>query len=407
MRFEECDVEIRDPKVGDVRRLFPLSWAIAILEIEGQYRAFLVEGSGIINRYDFRWGGVFEGEAYQALQRRSSDGITINYPDVTLEDYVRFAHRRLRLTVQSVQKATQNGGLPLGDEPVFFAQFNGLGTPFLQRTPDCFEGVIEEVWEIGGNGFSNVLISAYHSDESISSRENPGLKLVWDMYGSLNKGKLTHVENPLGFEERMNPEWVSDGIKIPYKIMGIPTGPETPAQWPANADPTMVIVTVYDKEQKESNIIPCMGIAYMGDGEQGGLIGISFGKNNPSQKQYNDRYWERYSTRLVLEEREMGVNIPCIGMESAVMATGRNSYRKVGSKWKMLNGYWTPRPSKKIRADLIAQCYAGFECTVERIEDFGSHYWVIGQVVQVHVDKRIESGQCSIHWNPLTQVAIR
>jgi flavin reductase (DIM6/NTAB) family NADH-FMN oxidoreductase RutF len=396
MRFEECDVEVRDPEVGDVRRLFPLSWSIAVLEIEGQYRAFLVEGSGIINRYDFRWGGVFEGEAYQALQRRSSNGITINYPDVTLKDFV-----------LSVQKATPNGGLLLEDEPILFAQFNGFGTPFLQRAPDCLEGVIEDVWEVGGNGFLNVLISAYHSDESISSRENPRLKLVWDMYGSLDKDKLTHVENPIGFEERMNPEWVSDGIKIPYKIIGIPTGPETPAQWPANADPTMVIVTVYDRKHKESNIIPCMGIAYMGDSEQGGFIGISFGKNNPSNKQYNDRYWERYSTHLVLEEREMGISIPCIGMESAVMATGRNSYRKVGSKWKMLNGYWTPRPSKKIRADLIAQCYAGFECTVERVEDLGSHYWVIGRVVQVHVDKRIESGQCSIHWNPLTQVAIR
>jgi flavin reductase (DIM6/NTAB) family NADH-FMN oxidoreductase RutF len=396
MRFEECDVEVRDPEVGDVRRLFPLSWSIAVLEIEGQYRAFLVEGSGIINRYDFRWGGVFEGEAYQALQRRSSNGITINYPDVTLKDFV-----------LSVQKATPNGGLLLEDEPILFAQFNGFGTPFLQRAPDCLEGVIEDVWEVGGNGFLNVLISAYHSDESISSRENPRLKLVWDMYGSLDKDKLTHVENPIGFEERMNPEWVSDGIKIPYKIIGIPTGPETPAQWPANADPTMVIVTVYDRKHKESNIIPCMGIAYMGDSEQGGFIGISFGKNSPSQKEYNDRYWERYSTHLVLEEKEMGVSIPCIGMESAVMATGRNSFRKVGSKWKMLNGYWTPRPSKKIRADLIAQCYAGFECTVERVEDLGSHYWVIGRVVQVHVDKRIESGQCSIHWNPLTQVAIR
>jgi len=421
MRFEECDVEIRDPKAEDLRRLFPLSHAIAILEIEGQARAFLIEGSGIINRYDFRWGGIFEGEAYQSLQQRSSDGITINYPDVTLKGYI-----------QSIQKMTQNGGLPLGDEPVFFAQFNGFGTPFLQRTPDCLEGVIENVWEIGGNGFPNVLINAYHSDEGISSRENPRLKLVWDMYGSLDKDKLTHVENPLGFEERMSPEWLSDGIKFPYKIMGIPTGPETPAQWPANADPTMVIVTVYDKKHKESNIIPCMGIAYMGqpptpfgkgDGEEGGFIGISFGKNNPSQKQYNDRYWERYSTHLVLEEKdnpltpvaevakllgkgELGISIPCIGMENAVMATGRNSYRKVGSKWKMLNGYWTPRPAKKIRADLIAQCYVGFECTVERIEDLGSHYWVIGRVVQVHVDKRIESGQCSIHWNPLTQVAI-
>ena len=417
MRFEECDVEVRNPKVGDVRRLFPLSYAIAVLEIEGQYRAFLVEGSGIINRYDFRWGGVFEGEAYQSLQRRSSDGITINYPDVTLKDFV-----------LSVQQATKNGGFPLGDEPVFFAQFNGLGTPFLQRTPDCLEGVIEGVWEVSGNGFPNVLIKAYHSDEGISSRENPRLELVWDMYGSLDKKKLTHVENPVGFEERRDAEWVSDGIKIPRKIMGIPTGPETPAQWPANADPTIVIVTVHDRKHGESNIIPCMGIAYMGqpstpvaevakrtrscqtsgrDGEKGGFIGISFGKNSPSQKEYNDRYWERYSTHLVLEEGEMGVSIPCLGMESAVMATGRNSYRKVGSKWNMLNGYWTPRPSKKIRADLIAQCYAGFECTVESIEDLGSHYWVVGRVVQIHVDKRIESGQYSIHWNPLTQVATR
>jgi flavin reductase (DIM6/NTAB) family NADH-FMN oxidoreductase RutF len=203
----------------------------------------------------------------------------------------------------------------------------------------------------------------------------------------------------------MDTEWVNDDIKIPRKIMGIPTGPETPAQWPANADPTIVVVTVFNTKHKESNIIPCMGIAYMGDGEEGGFIGISFGKNAPLQKPYNNRYWERYSTHLVLEEREMGVSIPSIGMESAVMATGRNSYHKVGSKWKMLNGYWTPRPAKKIRADLIAQCYAGFECTVERIEDLGSHYWVVGRVVQVHVDKKIESGQSFIHWNPLTQVA--
>ena len=393
MKFDECDVNIRELGVGDVRKLFPLSHAIAIIEIEGQHRAFVVEGSGIINRYDFRWGGIFEGKAYETLKKRSSDGITINFPDVTLKPYV-----------QKVQEATPSGGLLLGDEPVFLAQFNGSDTPFLQRTPDCLEGVIEEVWDIGGNGFTNVLISGYHSDEGISSRENPRLKLIWDKYGSLDESKLSRVKNPLDFKRRMDPEWLRDGIIFPYKLMGIPTGPESPAAWPANADPTIVVATVYDKEYDESNIIPCMGAAYIGDGEKGGFIGVSFAKNAPSGKRYNDRYWERYSTHLMLEEREMGVIIPCIGMESAVMATGRNSFRKTGSKWKMLNGYWTPRKSKIIKADLIAQCYSGFECKIERLEDLGSHYFAIGRIVQIHIDKRIESGESTIYWNSLTQV---
>jgi len=393
MKFDECDVEIREPRVGDAKKLFPLSHAIAIIEIEGQYRAFLVEGSGIINRYDFRWGGIFEGGAHEALKKRSSDGITINFPDVTLKSYV-----------QKVQEATPSGGLPLGDEPVFLAQFNGCATPFLQRTPDCLEGIIEEVWDIAENGFTNVLITGYHSDEGISSRENPRLQLVWDKYGSLDESKLSRVENPLDFKRRIHPEWLGDGIVFPYKLMGIPTGPESPPAWPANAAPTIVVITVYDKEHNESNIIPCMGLAYMGDGEGDFFIGVSFGKNAPSGKRYNDRYWERYSTHLVLEEREMGINIPCLGMESAVMATGRNSFRKIGSKWKMLNGYWTPRKSEIIKSELIAQCYAGFECKIERIENFGSHYFAIGRVVQVCVDKRIESGEHTIYWNPLTQV---
>lgn len=393
MRFEKCDVEIKEPKAGDVREIFPSSNAIAIIEIDGQARAFLVEGSSIINRYNFRWGGIFESGAYSAIQRRTSDGITINFPDVTLKSYI-----------QQVKESTPNGGLPLDDEPVFLTQFNDCGTPFLQRTPDCLEGVIEEVWEIGGSGFANVLITGYHSDHSISTRTNPRLKLVWDSYGSLDEKALTRVYNPIGFEGRMNPRWVKDGIIFPYKVMGVPTGPEHPAQWPANADPTVIVATVYDREHQESDIIPCTGAAFMGDGKQGGFIGVSFAKNASSKKQYNDRYWERYSTKLVLNEREMAVNIPCIGMETAVEATGRNSYRKVGSKWKMLNGFWMPRKSKSIKADLIAQCYAGFECKVETIKELGSHYWVIGRVVQIHVDRRIESGECKIYWNPLTQI---
>lgn len=395
MKFEECNVGIRGPKIGEVRKLFPLSNAIAIIEIEGQPKAFLVEGSSIINRYKFRWGGIFEDEAYDAIQRRSSDGITINFPDVTLRAYV-----------QRIKQATKDGGLPLEDEPIFSSQFNGLGTPFLQRTPDCLEGVIEDVWDVGGNGFVNMLITGYHSDATISSRTNPILKLVWDSYGSLDEEALTHVENPIDFEGRMKPEWVKDGIVFPYKVMGVPTGPEMPAQWPANADPTVLVITVYDQEHQESNIIPCTGAAFMGDGRQGSFIGVSFGKNAPSGKQFNDRYWERYSTKLVLREREMGVNVPCIGMENAVEATGRNSYRKVGSKWRMLNGYWTPRKSKIIKPELIAQCYAGFECKLEMIKTLGSHYWVIGRVVQVHVDKKIVNDKCQICWNPLTQVAV-
>lgn len=393
MKFEKCDVEIREPKIGDVKKLIPLSNAIAIVEIEGQAKAFLVEGSSIINRYKFRWGGIFEGEAYKAIQHRSCKGISVNFPDVTLRSYV-----------QNVKQATKNGGLPLDDEPVFFAQFNGCGTPFLQKTPDCLEGVIEDVWEVGGNGFVNMLITGYHSDYTISCRTGGIFKLVWDGYGSLDESALTHVENPVDFERRMDPGWVEDDIIFPYKVMGVPTGPSAPAQWPANADATVLVITVYNREHKESNIIPCTGAAFMGDGKQGSFIGVAFGKNAPSGKQYNDRYWERYSTKLVLREREMGVNVPRIGMENAVEATGRNSYRKVGSKWKMLNGYWTPRKSKMIKADLIAQCYAGFECKVEEFKELGSHYWAIGRVVQVHVDKRIENGEKQIYWNPLTQV---
>ena len=381
------------PQTGDTKKVFPLSNAIAIIEIEGQPKAFLVEGSSIINRYKFRWGGIFEGKAYEAIQRRSSDGITVNYPDVTLKSYVR-----------DIKEATKNGGLPLDDEPVFFSQFNSLKTPFLQRTPDCMEGIIEDVWEVGDNGFVNMLITGYHSDYTISCRTGGIFKLVWDGYGSLDESKLTHVDNPVDFEGRMHPGWIEDGINFPYKVMGIPTGPEAPAHWPANADPTVLAITVYDRENCESNIIPCTGAAFMGDGEKGSFIGVSFAKNAPSGKQYNDRYWERYSTNLVLREKEMGVNVPCIGMENAVEATGRNSYRKVGSKWNMLNGYWTPRKSKTIKADLIAQCYAGFECKVEIIKELGSHYWAIGRVVQIHVDKRVADGEKQIYWNPLTQV---
>jgi len=393
MKFDECDVLIRETEVGDVRNLFPLSNAIAIIEIDGQDRAFLVEGSSIINRYKFRWGGIFENGAYDAIKKRSSNGITINFPDVTLKSYA-----------EKVKKATKYGGKSLDEEPIFRSQFNGCGTPFLQKTPDCLEGVIEDVWEIYGNGFANVLITGYHSDETISAREGAILKLVWDSYGSLDEKALNHIENPVDFRGRMNPEWVEDGIIFPYKVMGVPTGPEAPAQWPANANPTVLVITVYDRNNQESNIIPCTGVAFMGDGEQGSFIGVAFAKNAPSGKQYNDRYWERYSTKLVLREKEMGVNVPCIGMENAVEAVGRNSYRKVGSKWKMLNGYWTPRSSKIIKAELIAQCYIGFECKVETIKELGSHYWVIGKVVQVHVDKSIENGESKVYWNPLTQV---
>lgn len=86
----------------------------------------------------------------------------------------------------------------------------------------------------------------------------------------------------------------------------------------------------------------------------------------------------RHTHKLIEASGEFGVNLPTMEIVDKVLSCGRNSGRTVN---KFEKTGLTPVPATKIKAKLIGECIANFECTVIDRQTYGDHTFFVGKVV--------------------------
>ena len=91
----------------------------------------------------------------------------------------------------------------------------------------------------------------------------------------------------------------------------------------------------------------------------------------------------RYTHKLIQVTKEFGVNLPTMAIVDKVLYCGRNSGKSVD---KFEQTGLTPIPAKKIKASLIKECVANFECKVLDMQTYGDHSLIVGRVVAAMCD---------------------
>ncbi len=94
----------------------------------------------------------------------------------------------------------------------------------------------------------------------------------------------------------------------------------------------------------------------------------------------------QYSLTLIERTGDFGVNLPRAGQVSEVDYCGSHSGRTV-DKFQAVE--WTPQPSTIITSPLIEECPVSMECKVVQKVPLGSHTWVIGEIVAVHIEEEL------------------
>lgn len=92
---------------------------------------------------------------------------------------------------------------------------------------------------------------------------------------------------------------------------------------------------------------------------------------------------ERYSYHMLKETGEFVINLTTRDLAKATDYCGVRSGRDV-DKWKEMN--LTPVPSLEVKVPSIAESPVNIECRVHHVEELGSHYMFVAEVVAVQVD---------------------
>lgn len=91
---------------------------------------------------------------------------------------------------------------------------------------------------------------------------------------------------------------------------------------------------------------------------------------------------ENYSFDMVRKSRECVVNIPTVELAPQVVGIGNSSGREVD---KFAEFDLTPQSGKRIRAPLIRECHAAFECRLADSSLIDRYSLFILEVVAAHV----------------------
>lgn len=101
----------------------------------------------------------------------------------------------------------------------------------------------------------------------------------------------------------------------------------------------------------------------------------------------------RYSNKMIEEHKEFVINIPTKNLlrksDLAGMISGRDydKFKKTGL---------TPEPASRVKAPLIKQCPLNLECVLKQKISLGSHDLFLGEVVAIHIDKKILDAEGNI-----------
>ena len=175
-----------------------------------------------------------------------------------------------------------------------------------------------------------------------------------------------------------------------YKVKReISPGAET--DWPLFYPSTLVYITCMGHDGNP-NIFPATGCSRMGKNPF--MIGVGV-----SIEHYDERYWERYSYKLMLEGMEFVVNIPTEDMADKTLATGRTSMWEIPDKFA--HAGLTQEESSKVKVPLIKECPVNIECVTCGIMNLGSHDWFVGEAVAINVDEDVIAGEKKLLWDTL------
>ena len=89
-----------------------------------------------------------------------------------------------------------------------------------------------------------------------------------------------------------------------------------------------------------------------------------------------------YSHNLIRNSRQCVINIPTVDIAETVVKIGNTSGRDMD---KFEEFGLTPRPGTHVRAPLIEECYANFECTLADAAWVNKYNVFVFEVVKAHV----------------------
>lgn len=91
---------------------------------------------------------------------------------------------------------------------------------------------------------------------------------------------------------------------------------------------------------------------------------------------------ENHSFHMIKKSKECVINIPTVDIATQVVNIGNSSGRDV-NKFKEFK--FTPLPGQKVRAPLIKECYANFECKLIDSKLINKYNLFVFEVVKAHV----------------------
>ena len=91
---------------------------------------------------------------------------------------------------------------------------------------------------------------------------------------------------------------------------------------------------------------------------------------------------ENFSHEMVRRSKQCVINIPTVDLAATVVGIGNSSGRHID---KFATFGLTPQPASEIKAPLIAECYANFECRLVDSSLIKRYSLFVLEVVKAHV----------------------
>lgn len=110
----------------------------------------------------------------------------------------------------------------------------------------------------------------------------------------------------------------------------------------------------------------------------------------------------RHSYQMIKETGEFVVNVPTEAIIREVDFCGNKSGKDI-DKFKETG--LTPEPASSVKAPIVKECPANFECRVRQSVRLGSHDLFVGEVVAVTFDDSILDAQGKIDYTKAKPVA--
>jgi flavin reductase (DIM6/NTAB) family NADH-FMN oxidoreductase RutF len=97
---------------------------------------------------------------------------------------------------------------------------------------------------------------------------------------------------------------------------------------------------------------------------------------------------------LIKATKECVINIPTVEIAKKVVACGKIHGAKT-DKFEKFN--LTPKPASKVKAPLIEECYANFECRVVDTKMVAKYCFFVVEVVKAWIDPKVKNPQTLHH----------